>query len=343
MKAREADSVDESSLAAWMQKNVDDFKGPLRIERFKGGQSNPTYKLSTPGRSYVLRRKPSGTLLRGAHAVDREAKVLTALSKHGYPVPRVHALCTDESIIGTWFYVMEMVEGRIFWDAALPEIARDKRPSYFDSMNETLAKLHLIDFGAIGLADFSKVGHFFERQIARWSGQYLTDTEAGRNPYMDRMLEWLPEHIPPGDETSIVHGDFRCDNMVFHPTEPKVIAVLDWELATLGHPLADFAYHLMMYRMPPLVIAGLGGADLHALNIPFEAEYIDAYCRRTGRRNIPNLDFYLAFNMFRFAAILHGIKGRAIRGTAAAANSAELIDALPKYAESAWALAARSV
>jgi aminoglycoside phosphotransferase (APT) family kinase protein len=341
MTGGDTDRIDESSLAAWMQKNVDDYRGPLRVERFKGGQSNPTYKLSTPGRTYVLRRKPSGTLLRGAHAVDREAKVLTALGKHGYPVPQVHALCTDETVIGTWFYVMDMVEGRIFWDAALPEIPRDQRPRYFDSMNETLARLHSVDFNSIGLSDFGHVANFFQRQIARWSGQYLADTEAGRNAHMDRMVEWLPQNIPSGDETSIVHGDFRCDNMVFHPTAPKVIAVLDWELATLGHPLADFAYHLMMYRMPPLVIAGLGGADLPTLNIPSEAEYIAAYCRRTGRRNIPHLDFYLAFNMFRFAAILHGIKGRTIRGTAAAANSVELINALPKYAESAWALAAR--
>jgi aminoglycoside phosphotransferase (APT) family kinase protein len=338
-----ADCIDETSLAAWMQRNIEGFREPLRVERFKSGQSNPTYKLSTPDQTYVLRRKPSGTLLRGAHAVDREARVLTALNECGYPVPRVHALCKDETIIGTWFYVMEMVDGRIFWDATVPEVDRDQRPLYFDSMNETLARLHSIEFEALGLADFGHVGNFFQRQIARWSAQYLADEQAGRDPYMDRMLEWLPEHIPPGDETRIVHGDFRCDNMVFHATEPRVIAVLDWELATLGHPLADFAYHLMMYRMPPLVIAGLGGADLHTLNIPSEAEYIAAYCRRTGRRDILNLDFYLAFNMFRFAAILHGIKGRTIRGTAAAANSAELINALPKYAESAWALAARCV
>jgi aminoglycoside phosphotransferase (APT) family kinase protein len=339
MKGAEADRIDETSLAAWMTMNIEGFRGPLRVERFKSGQSNPTYKLSTPAQTYVLRRKPSGILLRGAHAVDREAKVLTALGKCGYPVPQVHGLCTDEAIIGTWFYVMEMVDGRIFWDATLPDIARDQRPGYFDSMNETLARLHLIDFNAIGLSDFGHVGNFFQRQIARWSKQYLADEEAGRDPHMDRMLEWLPAHIPPGDETSIVHGDFRCDNMVFHPTEPKIIAVLDWELATLGHPLADFAYHLMMYRMPPLVIAGLGGADLPLLNIPCEGAYVAAYCRRTGRPNIPHLDFYLAFNMFRFAAILHGIRGRTFRGTAAADNAAEVVNALPKYAESAWALA----
>jgi aminoglycoside phosphotransferase (APT) family kinase protein len=336
---RETHPLDESALAGWMQAHVAGYAGPLTIEQFKGGQSNPTYKVSTPQRAYVLRRKPPGRLLTGAHAVDREAKVLTALGQTGFPVPHVHGLCTDDAVLGTWFYVMDMVDGRIFWNATFPDVGRDQRPLYFDAMNATLARLHMIDFAAIGLSDYGRAGNYFQRQIARWSKQYLQDQDAGRDPNMDRMIEWLPDHIPPGDETSIVHGDFRCDNMIFHATEPRVIAVLDWELSTLGHPLADFAYHLMMYRMPPLVIAGLLGSDLEALNIPSEADYVAAYCRRTGRFGVPDLDFYIAFNMFRFAGIIHGIKGRAIRGTAASANAKDLIEALPIFAKSAWDLA----
>jgi aminoglycoside phosphotransferase (APT) family kinase protein len=336
---RDTHCLDESALAGWMQAHVAGYAGPLTIEQFKGGQSNPTYKVSTPQRAYVLRRKPPGRLLTGAHAVDREAKVLTALGQTGFPVPHVHGLCTDDAVLGTWFYVMDMVDGRIFWDATFPEVSRDQRPLYFDAMNATLARLHMIDFAAIGLSDYGRAGNYFQRQIARWSKQYLQDQDAGRDPNMDRMIEWLPDHIPPGDETSIVHGDFRCDNMIFHATEPRVIAVLDWELSTLGHPLADFAYHLMMYRMPPLVIAGLLGSDLEVLNIPSEADYVAAYCRRTGRSGVPDLDFYIAFNMFRFAGIIHGIKGRAIRGTAASANAKDLIEALPIFAKSAWDLA----
>jgi aminoglycoside phosphotransferase (APT) family kinase protein len=330
---------DQAALTRWMQENVDGFVGPLTVQQFKGGQSNPTYKLCTPHRTYVLRRKPPGQLLSGAHAVDREATILTALGTVGFPVPQVSGLCTDDAVIGTWFYVMDMVEGRIFWDVTFPGIAPDVKPAYFDAMNSTLARLHTIDFTAIGLADYGRPGNYFHRQIARWSKQYLEDGDAGRDPNMDRMVEWLPNHVPPGDETSIVHGDYRCDNLIFDAEEPRIIAVLDWELSTLGHPLADFAYHLMMYRMPPLLIAGLLGSDLIALNIPSEADYVAAYCRKTCRPGIPSLDFYLAFNMFRFAAILHGIKGRTIRGTAASANANQLIAALPLFASSAWNLA----
>ena len=336
---REIHRFDEIALAEWMRTHIAGFAGPLAVEQFKGGQSNPTYKLSTPTQTYVLRRKPPGQLLKGAHAVEREARVLTALGKHGFPVPNIRGLCTDDAVIGTWFYVMDMVEGRIFWDATFPDVRREQRPLYFDAMNAALAQLHTIDFTFIGLSDYGRAGNYFQRQIARWSKQYLEDEDAGRDPNMDRMIDWLPDHIPPGEETSIVHGDFRCDNMIFHPNEPRVIAVLDWELSTLGHPLADFAYHLMMYRMPPLVIAGLVGSDLEALNIPSESDYVAAYCRRTGRVDIPNLDFYLAFNMFRFAGIIHGIKGRAKRGTAASDNAKDLIDALPIFAKSAWDLA----
>jgi len=319
-----------------MASNVQGFSGPLGVEQFKGGQSNPTYKLVTPGKTYVLRRKPPGVLLKGAHAIEREARVLRALETRGYPVPHVYGLCTDDGVIGTWFYVMECVDGRIIWDATFPSVSRAERPRYFDAMNETLARLHSVDYVAIGLADYGRPGNYFERQISRWSMQYLDDEAAGRDPYMDKLLEWLPTHIPAGDETSIVHGDFRVDNMVFHATEPRVLAVLDWELSTLGHPLADFAYHLMMYRMPPLVIAGLAGADLVALNIPTEAEYVAAYCRRTGRAEVACLDFYVAFNQFRLAAICHGIKGRLVRGTATSVHAKEMAAAFPVLAKLAW-------
>ncbi len=333
---REGFAFDEASLARWMEGNVPGFAGPLTVEQFKGGQSNPTYKLVTPGRSYVLRRKPPGQLLKGAHAVEREAKVLIGLEKADFPVAHVHALCTDESVIGTWFYIMDLVEGRIFWDATIPEVPAADRPAYFDAMNATMAALHSVDYEAVGLGDYGKPGNYFERQIGRWSKQYLDDTEAGRDPNMDKVIEWLSANIPAGDETSVVHGDFRIDNMIFHPTEPKVLAVLDWELSTLGHPLADFAYHAMMYHMPPHIVAGLGGADLQALNIPSEEAYIAAYCARTGRDGIPGYRFYTAFNFFRLAAIFHGIKGRVIRGTAASAQAAARAKLFPELAAIAW-------
>jgi len=329
---RENFRFDEARLAEWMAANVAGFAGPMVVEQFKGGQSNPTYKLVTPGHSYVLRRKPPGNLIPGAHAVDREARVLSALGKAGFPVAHVFGLCTDDAVIGTWFYVMDMVEGRVFWDNTFPEIARDERPAYFDAMNATIAQLHGFDPAAIGLGDYGKPGNYFARQIGRWTRQYLEDELAGRNPDMDALVAWLPENIPPGDETSVVHGDFRCDNMIFHPTEPRILAVLDWELSTLGHPLADFAYNAMMYRVTPDIVPGLGGADIAALNIPSEADYVAAYCRRTGRDSIPNYPFYLAFNLFRLAAIFHGIKGRVLRGTAANAQAAARAEALPRLA-----------
>ncbi len=330
---REGFGLDEKALERWMTANVDGYAGPLVVEQFKGGQSNPTYKLVTPARSYVLRRKPPGPTLPGAHAVDREVRVVSGLHSAGFPVARIHGLCTDDAVLGSWFYVMDMVEGRIFWDATFPQVDRDERPAYFDAMNETIARLHAIDYRALGLEDYGKPGNYFARQIGRWSRQYLEDTEAGRDPNMDALVEWLPENIPEGDESSIVHGDFRCDNMIFHPVEPRVLAVLDWELSTLGHPLADFAYHAMMYQMPPTIVAGLAGADLKALNIPSEEEYVAAYCERTGRSGIPNWDFYIAFNFFRLAAIFHGIKGRLIRGTAASASAKDRAASLPLLAQ----------
>jgi len=333
---RDGFRFDQAALASWMEAHVDSFRGPLRVEQFKGGQSNPTYKLLTPSVNYVLRRKPPGPLLPGAHAVEREARVLAALGSAGFPVARLHALCMDETVIGTWFYIMDMVEGRVFWDATFPDVGRDERPAYFDAMNATIAQLHRIDYQAISLADYGRPGNYFARQIARWSRQYLEDVDAGRDTNMDRLIEFLPANIPQGDETSVVHGDFRGDNLIFHPTEPRVLAVLDWELSTLGNPLADFAYHAMMYRMPPNIVAGLANADLDALNIPGEAEYVDSYCQRTGRPSMPGYDFYVAFNFFRLAAILHGIKGRVIRGTAASAGAREKALAFGQLAELAW-------
>ena len=330
---REGYGFDEAALTRWMQANVEGFQGPLSVRQFNGGQSNPTYQLITPAQKYVLRRKPPGTLLAGAHAVDREARVLSALGQAGFPVARVFGLCTDDAVIGTWFYVMDMVEGRIFWDATFPSVSRNDRPRYFDAMNEALAALHGFDPGAVGLDDYGKPGNYFARQISRWSKQYLADDLAGRDPHMDALVEWLPTAIPESSEAAIVHGDFRCDNMIFHPVEPKVLAVLDWELSTLGHPLADFANHAMMYRMPPDIVAGLQGADLGALNIPSEQAYLEAYCRRTGRATTANeYAFAIAFSLFRLAAIFHGIKGRVIRGTAASANATQRAEAFARLA-----------
>ena len=344
VEVRNAHRFDPAALDEWMSHFVPGYGGPLRVEQFRGGQSNPTYKLITPSANYVLRRKPPGKLLPGAHAVDREYRAIDALHRQSFPVARPFALCLDEEVIGTAFYVMEMVEGRIFWEADLPQVPSEDRPAYFDAMNATLARLHLIDPEAAGLGDYGKPGNYFERQIARWSRQYLGDVEAGRVEAMDRLVQWLPANIPPGgeEETRIIHGDFRCDNMVFHPTEPRVLAVLDWELSTLGHPLADFAYHLMMYRMPAGATTGLAGRDLAALNIPSEEEYVAAYCRRTGRDGIPRLDFYIAFNMFRLAAIVHGIKGRLARGNASSDHADKMAASLEPLADLAWLQAKRA-
>jgi len=339
---REPHRFDEAALARWMTANVEDYAGPLTVEQFNGGQSNPTYKLVTARRTYVMRRKPPGILVKGAHAVDREARVLTALYGAGFPVAKVHGLCTDDGVIGTSFYIMDMVEGRIIWDATFPDVPREERPAYFDAMNATIARLHAIDPQAVGLDDYGKPGDYFARQISRWSRQYLDDADAGRDPLMDRLIEWLPANIPASDDVAVVHGDFRCDNMIFHPTEPRVLAVLDWELSTLGHPLADFAYHAMMYRTPPHIVAGLAGANLDALNIPSEDDYVAAYARRTGRESVPGYDYAVAFNFFRLAAIFHGIKGRVIRGTAANALARQRVMILPELIRIAWAQAERA-
>jgi aminoglycoside phosphotransferase (APT) family kinase protein len=314
---------DVASLERWMKDNVDDFSGPLTVSQFKGGQSNPTYRLDTPsGRSFVLRRKPPGKLLPGAHAVDREARVMSALGAQGFPAPRVYGLCEEESVIGTPFFVMDLVEGRIVWEASFPGLSPSERAAHFDAMNATMAKLHSFEPEAIGLGDYGRASGFVERQVARWSKQYEGDVEAGRVPAMDWLTGWLRDNLPPDSgDARVVHGDYRCDNMIFAPTAPEVVAVLDWELSTLGDPAADFVYHLMMYRMPAGMFTGLNGLALAELGIPSEEEYIADYCRRTGQQSLPHVNYLMAFVMFRLAAICHGIRGRLARGSASSAHA----------------------
>ncbi|MEX3899928.1 phosphotransferase family protein [Paraburkholderia sp. BR10954] len=333
---RAQNKFDELALAQWMENNVAGYAGPLQVEQFKGGQSNPTYRLKTPRRDYVLRRKPPGQLLKGAHAVEREARVMAALSPMGFPVPKIFGTCEDESVLGSGFFVMEMIEGRIFWESGFRGVPAGERAAYMDAMNATLAQLHSLDYAALGLADYGRPGRYVARQVERWSRQYLADEAAGRDPNMDRLVEWLPAHLPAGDQTTLTHGDFRADNLVFHQTEPRVLAVLDWELSTLGDPLADFAYHAMMYRMPQDILGGIGGLDLAELGLPTEASYVATYCQRTGRERIADLDYYIAFNMFRFAAILHGIRARVARGTAVSDDARATSDRFVRVAELAW-------
>lgn len=331
---------DTAALDAWMAANVAGFVGPLSVSQFKGGQSNPTYRLDTPARSYVLRRKPPGPLLPGAHAVEREARVMAALGGAGFPVPHIHGLCEDDSVIGTAFFVMDMVEGRIIWEATFPGLSPIDRAAHFDAMNATIAQLHMIDPAAAGLADYGRPSSFVERQVARWSKQYEGDVEAGRVPAMDRLVDWLRANLPPDSgDARVVHGDFRCDNMIFAADQPRVAAVLDWELSTLGDPAADFVYHLMMYRMPAGMFTGLNGLDFEALGIPSEADYIAAYCRRTGRDSLPHIDYLMVFVMFRLAAITHGIRGRLARGNASSDHAAATAALTEPLADLAWAQA----
>ncbi len=335
---------DTKRLETYLAERIEDFRKPLEVRQFKGGQSNPTYQLTTPNRKYVLRRKPPGKLLPSAHAVDREFKIISALHPTGFPVARPYLLCEDDGIIGTMFYVMECVEGRIFWDGTLPGLEPKERGAIYDAMNETIARLHSFDYQAIGLGDYGKPGNYIARQIARWSKQYQA-SETETIAEMNRLIEWLPAHVPPDERTSIVHGDFRIDNMILHPREPRVLAVLDWELSTIGDPLADFTYHLMQWQMPALhgiSASTLLGQDLLALGIPTLEEYVATYCRRTGRQTTPNMDYYAAYNFFRLAGILQGIVGRVRDGTAANANAAQNAAAVRPLAEQAWYYAQRA-
>jgi aminoglycoside phosphotransferase (APT) family kinase protein len=334
---------DAAKLEAWLQANVAGYTGPLTVQQFKGGQSNPTYKLMTPSKNYVMRRKPPGDLLASAHAVDREYKVITALGKTDVPVAKTYGLCTDDTVIGTWFYIMDCVDGRVIWGPTFPDVSRDERPKYFAAMVDALAKLHTADFNAIGLGDYGKTEGYMARQIHRWSKQYLADPEAGKMAELDKLCDWLPKTIPASSGISVVHGDFRCDNMMFHPTEPRVLAILDWELSTLGDPLADFTYHLMMYHMPTSMTSGIADVDFAALNIPTESEYVTWYAKLTGRPAvIDHLNWYLAYNIFRLAAICHGIQGRVIRGTAASEHARSMGAAILPLAQFAWAQAQKA-
>ncbi|MBL8510182.1 MAG: phosphotransferase [Betaproteobacteria bacterium] len=325
------------ALQDWLKKHVEGFSGPLQIEQFKGGQSNPTFKLITPTGHYVMRAKPgpAAKLLPSAHAIEREYQVMTALARANMPVPKTWVLCEDEAVIGRAFFLMEMVEGRVLWDPTLPGYSSADRAAIFDEMNSVIARLHSVDFAAIGLADYGRPGNYFLRQISRWTKQYRA-SETEKIEAMDRLIDWLSQHIPPGDETSIVHGDYRLDNLIFHPTEPRILAILDWELSTLGHPLADFAYHCMAWRVPPSLFRGVAGLDLAALGIPALEDYIAAYCQRTGRAGIDHFDYYLAYNLFRMAGILQGIMKRVVDGTASSEQAVLMGKAARPLAELGW-------
>ncbi len=325
-------------LEAWMRDHIEGFRGPLAAEQFEGGQSNPTYKLLSGAGSHVLRRKPLGHLLPSAHAVDREYRVMRALSGTAVPVPEVYALCEDDAVIGSAFYVMEFLDGRIFWDPRLPGLAPAERRAMFQSMNTVIAALHSVDYAKVGLAEFSRPGNYLARQVARWSRQYQA-SETEQLPAMDRLIEWLPCHLPPEGEPRIVHGDYRIDNLIYHPTEPRVIGVLDWELSTIGDPLADFAYHAMAWRVSPELFRGLAGVDFAASGIPNEDDYVAAYCARTGHDRTADWEFYMVYSLFRLAAIMQGIAKRAIEGTAASPDADELGRLARPVGEQAWSLA----
>jgi len=340
VEVKAAHRVDERRLAAFMGDRVGDFAGPLSLHQFEGGQSNPTYLLTTPERKYVLRRKPPGVLLKSAHAVDREFRVMKTLWETGFPVPEPLAYCDDDTVLGTAFYVMRHVPGRIFLDNSMPEVSRQERAAIFDSVNATLARLHTLDHVALGLGDFGRGGNYFSRQISRWSQQY----EASKTediPAMDHLIAWLPTAAPADEETRLIHGDFSFHNVLIHPTEPRIAAVLDWELSTTGHPLGDLMYHAMEWYRPAGCDARgtLLDADLGALGVPTLEQYVARYCERAGRAHVDNLGFHKAYNLFKTAAIVQGIVGRARDGTAAAAGAAEQSTRVRPMAEAAWRFA----
>ena len=332
--------MNERALDEYLRSRLDGYRGPLSVRQFRGGQSNPTYLLESNGARYVLRRKPPGDLLKSAHAVDREYRVISALHAAGFPVPKPHLLCSDDSVVGTMFYVMEYLDGRIFWDLDLPESDPDERAEIYDSLNATIARLHAYDPAALGLEDFGRPGNYFARQISRWSRQYRA-SETAPIAAMDRLIEWLPDNLPEDESSSIVHGDFRLDNVVVHADRPEILGVLDWELSTIGHPLGDFTYHLMAWQMPDIGIgsAGLRDKPLAALGIPDEDEYVARYCERSGRAGIPDREFYAAYNFFRLAAILQGIAGRVRDGTAASAHADRAALAVEPLAKLGWSQA----
>jgi len=346
-----AQAFDIAALTAYLEQHLAGFEGPLTAEIFKGGQSNPTYKLVTPQCAYVMRTKPGpvAKLLPSAHAVEREFAVMKGLHKTDVPVAVMYCLCEDESVIGRAFYIMEFVEGRVLWDQSLPGMTHAQRGEIYGEMNRVMAALHKVNFAECGLAGYGKPGNYFERQIGRWSRQY-TASITTPIPEMDHLMAWLPTHIPATakDErlTSIVHGDFRLDNLMFHPIEPRVLAVLDWELSTLGHPLADFSYHCMAWHIPPGTFRGIGGLDVVSLGIPTEEAYIQQYCERSGLFTPDVLkadwNFYLAYNLFRLAAILQGIAKRVEAGTASSAQASRSAAGAPVLAKMAWDFALKA-
>src|SRR5579863_5122930 len=314
---------DEASLERYLSARMPNFRGPLAVRQFVGGQSNPTFLLETPGARFVLRKKPPGTLLPSAHAVDREYRIIKALATTDVPVPRVHLLCEDAGVIGTAFFVMDFVEGRIMRDPMMPGSSPRERAVCYDSMNDVLARLHKVDFRAVGLGDYGRPQAYVQRQLARWTKQYEA-SKIDEIPEMDRLIEWLERHIPADDETTIAHGDYRIENIIFHPVEPRVVAVLDWELSTLGHPMGDLAWACRAYHCPPGIdgVSSFQGIDLKAYGIPSEEEFVAAYCRRVGRASVPDLMYFVAFSFFRGAAIAQGIAMRAKLGNASGPDAA---------------------
>jgi aminoglycoside phosphotransferase (APT) family kinase protein len=333
-----ANAPDLRRLDGWMAAHVPGYRGPVGAQRFEGGQSNPTFRLSAASGDYVLRRKPVGALLQSAHSVDREYRVLEALGGTDVPVPAVHALCEDDAVLGSAFYVMEYVPGRVYFDPLLPELTPHDRAAIFRSMGETIARLHAVDPVAVGLGDFGRPANYMQRQLARWTKQYRL-SETTPIPAMDHLMAWLPDRLPASGETRVVHGDLRLDNMLIHPTEPRVVAVLDWELSTLGDPLSDFGNNVLAWRMEPDLFRGMAGVDIAALGIPSEADYVAAYNRLTQRAAGPDWPVYLVFNLFRLAAIMQGIAKRSLDGTASSAAAAELGQKARPIAEKGWLLA----
>jgi len=331
-----AQRFDVTALETYLAGHIDGFNGLEGVRQFKGGASNPTFLViekGGDGRLFVMRKKPPGRLLGSAHQVDREYRVMSALAGSGVPVPRMRALCMDDDVVGTAFYVMDYLEGRIFRDARLPGLSPAERTAVYDEANATLAKLHHVDYAAAGLTDFGRPGNYFERQIARWAKQYR-GAETETIPAMEKLIETLPRHIPDDGSVSIAHGDYRIENLMFHPTEPKLIAVLDWELSTIGHPLADIAYNGLLWHSMSEAWGNLDGVDFATSGIPNEADYRAAYCRRTGRTSIPHWNFYLAFSLFRLAAIAQGVYKRILDGIASTDRPA--ISDTPRRAEQAW-------
>jgi len=334
---------DVQALEHWLRRCVNGFEGPVSVRQFEGGQSNPTYQLSAASGDYVLRKRPPGPLLERAHQIDREFRVLSALADSNVPVPRLRGFCDDTTVIGTSFYVMDFQPGRIFTDPLLPGVPPAERAAIYDSMNETLARLHGVDWRGCGLADFGRPEGYLARQMALWGRQYGT-TRTEDTPTMDALRDWLTAHAPPADEAAIAHGDFRIGNLIVHEQEPRVVAVLDWELATLGHPLADLAYNCMTYHLPAghAVAAGFVGADLATLGIPREDEYVAAYARRTGRAKVADWRYFMAFSLFRVAAIQLGVYARALQGNAASPTAKLFGDSYRMVAEAGLAVACRA-